>query len=87
MLLEILVSHLEKVCGFDKEEKRATIDNLAEKFQEDVETDQNKKSKLKNLIDCKNLDEIVQLLKLLQEIMRISSDTQIAIAQHHMISQ
>jgi len=38
-------------------------------------------------IEDTNLDEIVQLLKLLQEVMRLSSDAQRAFAQHQMVAQ
>lgn len=67
MMLEILVSHLERVCGLpDAEMKPGT-------------------SLAKSLEDT-NLDEIVLLLKLLQEIMRISSDTQRALNQHQILA-
>jgi len=68
MMLEILVSHLEKVCGLpDGEIKPGS--NLAKSIEDT------------------NLDEIVLLLKLLQEIMRISSDTQRALNQHQMLAR
>ena len=64
MMLEILVSHLEKVCGLEQKEP-----------EKDPEKDQHRAKNLAKAIEETNLDEIVQLLKLLQETMRISSDT------------
>ena len=64
MMLEILVSHLEKVCGLEQKEP-----------EKDSEKDQHRAKNLAKAIEETNLDEIVQLLKLLQETMRISSDT------------
>ena len=63
-MLEILVSHLEKVCGLEQKE-----------LDKDSEKDQYHAKNLAKAIEETNLDEIVQLLKLLQETMRISSDT------------
>lgn len=86
MMLEILVSHLEKVCGLDSTpaapaSKETDSPSPTEKKQ-DLDIDKVKGKTLAKAVEDTNLDEIVQLLKLLQETMRMSSDTQRVMAQH-----
>mmetsp|Transcript_28541 Transcript_28541/g.43153 ORF Transcript_28541/g.43153 Transcript_28541/m.43153 type:complete len:136 (+) Transcript_28541:7136-7543(+) len=70
MMLEILVSHLERVCGVaDSTKSSPELPGLAKPIEDT------------------NIEEIIQLLKLLQDIMRISQDTQRALQQHFKISQ
>lgn len=62
MVLDILVSHLERVCGLNQQAEAA--EEQRPKTVEDT-----------------NLEEIVQLLRLLQEAMRISADAELAQAK------
>ena len=65
MMLEILVTHLEKVCGLEKQQiKVKETDAQVEPSGENI-TDKLIDKKLAKPIEDTNLDEIVQLLKLL----------------------
>jgi len=76
MLLEILVTHLERVCGLDQvQAKTSSSDSQIKDKPADLHNDRIKNKFLAKPIEDTNLDEIAQLLKLLQEVMRISSDT------------
>ena len=80
MMLEILVTHLEKVCGLDRA-------RAAEGREEEPPR---ARSHLAKPIEETNLDEIVQLLRLLQEvmvIMRVAADAQRAHARHALATQ
>lgn len=75
MMLEILVSHLERVCGLQA--------ILSDNATIDIEGIRERGGLAKALEDT-NLEEIVQLLKLLQEVMRISSAANRAMVQHQL---
>lgn len=91
MMLEILVSHLEKVCGLDQPQTKAKDLDAQATEKLNIPSNDESRSKLSSSlarpIEDTNLDEIVQLLKLLQEVMRLSSDSQRAFAQHQMVAQ
>lgn len=76
MMLEIIVSHLEKVCGLEQhqvlapEPSQAAEEGSPEPVEEKPEV-----RPLAKPVEETNLDEIVHLLKLLQETIRMSSDT------------
>jgi hypothetical protein len=81
MLLEILVAHLEKACGLNQ----PPVKQEDKKSSSPSSTERN--GGLSKPLEDINTDEIFQLLKLLQEVMRMSSDTQKALVQHQMASQ
>lgn len=78
MMLEILVTHLERVCGLDA--------FMPDQQPADLPAPQSRCALAKAIEDT-NLEEIVQLLKLLQEVMRISSAANRALAEHQMAFQ
>jgi hypothetical protein len=77
MMLEIIVTHLEKVCGLEQNQGLAPEAGQVERSNEPIDE---KTGSLAKPLEETNLDEIVHLLKLLQETIRMSSDTQKAMA-------
>lgn len=63
MMLEILVTHLERVCGLDQVQAKTSSSDSQ------IKDDRIKNKSLAKPIEDTNLDEIAQLLKLLQEVM------------------
>jgi hypothetical protein len=87
MMLEILVSHLEKACGLDRAPAQPGAAGPQDEEGEEAERARAPGGPLARPIEDTNLEEITQLLKLLQEVMRLSSDAQRAHARHQLAGQ
>eukprot|EP00347_Sterkiella_histriomuscorum_P020695 403336831 len=77
MLLDIIVEQLEHQCGIKQQNSTEASEIKSEESKEQQTQQQNLQKASKRMNRSQLSDEIVQLLKLLSEVIRISDDQQI----------